>query len=64
MRLVLQTLTAMARAGLQRLPLAGEIIACDPNKADTAVFCTHSAYAAEDSAYNTLLLHQVGRIRL
>ena len=38
------------RDELDRLGLAYEIVACDPDLADTAAFCEAYGYAAEDSA--------------
>ncbi len=43
------------REALARLPVATEILPCDPDKADTAVFCEHYGFAPEDSA-NTILV--------
>jgi len=40
---------------LQSLSIPFEALACDPSLADTAEFCQHYGYAAEQSA-NTLLL--------
>lgn len=43
------------RQVLAELPVSAEVIDCDPDKADTAVFCEHYGYAPEDSA-NTILV--------
>lgn len=40
---------------LARLGVPYEIVACDPELADTAAFCAHYGYAMEDSA-NTILV--------
>jgi prolyl-tRNA editing enzyme YbaK/EbsC (Cys-tRNA(Pro) deacylase) len=40
---------------LASLGVPYEIVACDPELADTAVFCAHYGYAMEDSA-NTILV--------
>jgi prolyl-tRNA editing enzyme YbaK/EbsC (Cys-tRNA(Pro) deacylase) len=52
----------MSDAFIQRLDALGteyEIIACDPDLADTAAFCEHYGYALEDSA-NTIVV--AGRV--
>ena len=45
----------IVRSTLAAIPVAAEIIPCDPDKADTAVFCDYYGYAPEDSA-NTILV--------
>jgi prolyl-tRNA editing enzyme YbaK/EbsC (Cys-tRNA(Pro) deacylase) len=40
---------------LESLGVPYEIVACDPELADTAAFCAHYGYAMEDSA-NTILV--------
>ena len=55
---------AKVRATLQRLPIAAEIIACDPEKADTAVFCAHYGYALADSANTILVAAKTGEKRV
>lgn len=45
----------IVRCTLAALPVVAEVIPCDPDKADTAVFCAHYGYAPEDSA-NTILV--------
>ena len=52
------------REALSRLPVAGEIIPCDPEKADTAVFCEHYGYAPEDSANTILVAAKTGEKRI
>ena len=47
-------------AQLEALGIGHEVIACDPDLADTAAFCAHYGYAPEDSA-NTIVV--VGRGR-
>lgn len=49
---------------LARLPIASETIACDPDKADTAVFCAHYGYAPEDSANTILVAAKTGEKRI
>ena len=48
---------------LAGIPVAAEIIACDPDKADTAVFCAHYGYALEDSANTILVSAKTGEKR-
>ena len=43
------------RRVLAELPVQAQVIDCDADKADTAVFCAHYGYAPEDSA-NTILV--------
>src|SRR3954454_101282 len=43
------------RAQLDELGLAYEVVACDPDLADTAAFCAAYGYAPEDSA-NTIIV--------
>lgn len=43
------------RKALSGLGVEAEVIACDPDKADTAVFCAYYGYSPEDSA-NTILV--------
>ena len=45
----------IVRSTLAAMPVTAEVIPCDPDKADTAVFCDYYGYAAEDSA-NTILV--------
>ena len=52
------------RGVLANLPFASEIIHCDPDKADTAVFCTHYGYAPEDSANTILVAAKTGEKRI
>ena len=52
------------REALARLPVASEIITCDPEKADTAVFCEHYGYAPEDSANTILVAAKTGEKRV
>jgi len=52
------------RGALANLPFASEIIHCDPDKADTAVFCTHYGYAPEDSANTILVAAKTGEKRI
>ena len=46
---------APIRAALERSGVAYEVLDCDPDLADTAVFCAHYGYAHEESA-NTILV--------
>ena len=46
---------APIRAALERSGFAYEVLDCDPELADTAVFCAHYGYAPEESA-NTILV--------
>ena len=48
---------------LAKIPVAAEIISCDPDKADTAVFCAHYGYALEDSANTILVSAKTGEKR-
>ncbi|MDH3453365.1 MAG: hypothetical protein OEN20_13215 [Gammaproteobacteria bacterium] len=49
---------------LARLPVATETVPCDPEKADTAVFCEHYGYALEDSANTILVAAKTGEKRI
>ena len=49
---------------LSRLPVDSEVIPCDPDKADTAVFCEHYGYAPEDSANTILVAAKTGEKRI
>lgn len=51
------------RRALAALPVTSEVIACDPDKADTAVFCAHYGYAAEDSVNTILVSAKTGEKR-
>ena len=46
---------ARVRADLEQLGAEHELIACDPDFADTAAFCAHYGYALDDSA-NTIVV--------
>jgi len=46
---------APVRTALERSGVAFEVLDCDPDLADTAVFCAHYGYAPEESA-NTILV--------
>ena len=46
---------AVVRAAMEACGLDYEIMECDPELADTAVFCAHYGHAMEDSA-NTILV--------
>ena len=48
---------------LAGIPVATKIIPCDPDKADTAVFCAHYGYALEDSANTILVSAKTGEKR-
>ena len=48
---------------LADIPVAAKIIPCDPDKADTAVFCAHYGYALEDSANTILVSAKTGEKR-
>ena len=48
---------------LADIPIAAEIIACDPDKADTAVFCAYYGYALEDSVNTILVSAKTGEKR-
>jgi prolyl-tRNA editing enzyme YbaK/EbsC (Cys-tRNA(Pro) deacylase) len=52
------------REVLATLPVASKIICCDPDKADTAVFCAHYGYAPEDSANTILVAAKTGEKRI
>jgi prolyl-tRNA editing enzyme YbaK/EbsC (Cys-tRNA(Pro) deacylase) len=49
---------------LSQLPIASDTIPCDPEKADTAVFCEHYGYAPEDSANTILVAAKTGEKRV
>ncbi len=49
---------------LATLPVTSETISCDPEKADTAVFCAHYGYALEDSANTILVAAKTGEKRV
>ena len=59
----MNTPESMIRGVLVNLPVTAEIIACDPEKADTAVFCAHYGYALEDSANTILVSAKTGEKR-
>lgn len=46
---------ARVRAALATLSTPSEVMACDPDLADTAAFCAHYGFALEDSA-NTIVV--------
>ena len=48
---------------LARLPVESSVIECDPELADTALFCKHYGYAAEDSANTILVTAKTGEKR-
>ena len=48
---------------LAGIPVEAKVIACDPDKADTAVFCAHYGYALEDSANTILVSAKTGEKR-
>lgn len=54
---------AKVRERLGRIPVDARIIDCDPELADTAVFCKHYGYAAEDSANTILVTAKTGQKR-
>lgn len=54
---------SLVRRALADLPVAAEVIECDPDKADTAVFCAHYGYAPEDSANTILVTAKTGHRR-
>ena len=51
------------RDALGRLPVEAQVIQCDPELADTAVFCKHYGYAVEDSVNTILVSAKTGRKR-
>lgn len=51
------------REVLAGLPVEAELIACDPDKADTAVFCDHYGFQLEDSANTILVVAKTGEKR-
>ncbi|MDH3714207.1 MAG: hypothetical protein OET44_10215 [Gammaproteobacteria bacterium] len=52
------------KAVLSQLPIDSETIPCDPEKADTAIFCEHYGYALEDSANTILVAAKTGEKRI
>ncbi|MDJ0957487.1 MAG: YbaK/EbsC family protein [Arenicellales bacterium] len=48
---------------LAGIPVTAKIISCDPDKADTAVFCAQYGYALEDSANTILVSAKTGEKR-
>ena len=48
---------------LAGIPVEAKVIPCDPDKADTAVFCAHYGYALEDSANTILVSAKTGEKR-
>ena len=48
---------------LAAIPVETKIIPCDPDKADTAMFCAHYGYALEDSANTILVSAKTGEKR-
>ena len=54
---------AAVRDALAAFPLDSTLIACDPEKADTAVFCSYYGYSAEDSANTILVSAKTGQKR-
>lgn len=51
------------REALARIPVESRVIECDPELADTALFCKHYGYAAEDSANTILVSAKTGQKR-
>ena len=51
------------RDALGRLPVEAQVIQCDPELADTAVFCKHYGYAVEDSVNTILVSAKTGQKR-
>ena len=56
-------IASRARGVLEASGLAFEIIACDPELADTAVFCAHYGYAPEESANTIIVRSKTGEAR-
>lgn len=50
-----ESLEAKIQGALDQLGIAYEVMACDPNLADTALFCEHYGIAPENSA-NTIIV--------
>ena len=56
-------IAARVRTLLEASGLDFEIIACDPELADTAVFCAHYGYAPEESANTIIVRSKTGEVR-
>ena len=54
---------ARVRDHLTRLGVEHEIVACDPELADTAAFCAAYGYSPDDSANTIVVVGKAGQFR-